>query len=154
MNVALAHLGPRFYSIHGRLGDEMYKWDGKDSGDIFVRSRHFESWDKSLKLYLASDDPNNAFFIPLRKHISVVTSLDLTGPDVDEYRNLFPTEQVRNDMFGVLDKLICSMGIMFLGSGFSTFSMEIRMIRAQANFVFPEWFELRHNLSMSPAEVP
>jgi len=147
MQIADKALGPRFYAIHGRLGDELYLWDGKDSGAAFVRTAMFSKWDKSLKLYLASDDPNHHFFKELKSKIEVVTANNLKGPEVDRFRNLFPNSRVMKDMFGVLDKLICTMGIGFMGSPFSTFSSEIRVMRGTARYVFPELYARRHNIS-------
>jgi hypothetical protein len=147
IKVAHAHLGPKFYAIHGRLGDEAYKWGNKDSGDVFMKSPSFRGWDKSVKCYVASDDPSNSFFDPLKKRMKVLTSKDLKGPEVNEYRSLFPNERVRNDMFGVLEKLICAQATGFLGSSFSTFSLEIKIVRGQAKYVFPELYAIRHNLT-------
>jgi hypothetical protein len=145
MKIAQASLGERFYAIHGRLGDEAYRWQGKESGAVFVRTPEFRQWDKNLKCYLASDEPNSAFFNELKRKITVVTINDLKGEELDEFRGLFPNHKVRDDMMGVLDKLICSQAIDFLGSSFSTFSVEIKIMRSNRKFVFPELWALRHN---------
>ena len=138
IRVARASLGDRFYAIHGRLGDETRFWKGKQSGDAFVRTPTFRKWDTRLKCYLASDDPENGFFRELKKAINVVTANDLKGKEIDELRSLFPDDQVRQDMLGVLDKLICAQAIDFMGSPVSTFSKEIKQMRAITRYVFPE----------------
>lgn len=153
MRIADSVLGRRFYAIHGRLGDEAYRWEGKDSGAVFVQTPEFRKWDKSLKLYLASDDPGNPFFRELKNKMKVVTSRDLKGKDVEEFRNLFPNNRVMQDMFGVLDKLICTQAIGFLGSFFSTFTLEIFVMRSRAKFVFPELYMRRHNLTHYERQV-
>ena len=145
--MAQAALGPQFYAIHGRLGDEAYKWGGKGSTEAFVKTEVFRSWNKHLKCYLASDDPNNKFFDALKQKIKVVTWLDLKGPEVDEFLALFPSENVRKDMFGVLDKLICTLAEDFIGTTFSTFSLEIKMMRGNSKYVFPERYALKHGNS-------
>jgi len=149
MEIADKTLGPQFYAIHGRLGDELYLWDGKDSGSAFVRTPTFQKWNKSLSLYLASDEPQHGFFRDLKNRINVIIANDLKGPEVDRFRNLFPNSRVMKDMFGVLDKLICTMGIGFMGSPFSTFSRSIHIMRTSAKFVFPELYARRFHLSPS-----
>jgi len=136
-------LGSEFYAIHGRLGDLAKAWEGATSLKVFVRTKQFGHWNKSLPCYLASDQPDAPFFRELKNHIKVVTYKDL---NIQEYINLFPQERsMRMDMVGVLDKLICAQAKDFIGSFFSTFSAEIEYIRTHSKYVFPEKYEWRHH---------
>ena len=90
IRIAQSSLGLRFYAIHGRLGDEASRWNGRDSGYAFVRTPQFRSWDTNLSCYLASDEPSSPFFADLKKHINIVTSRNLHNDFVEEFRKLFP----------------------------------------------------------------
>jgi hypothetical protein len=144
LRIAQEELGPHFYCIHGRLGDLAYKWGGKTSLSVFVRTPEFSSWNKDYPVYLASDDPNNVFFAELKSEVEVVTGDKLQGEGVNQFKMLFATPKVRQDMFGILDKLICAQSLRFIGSSFSTFTVDILRMRSQLRFVFPEFYEIKH----------
>jgi len=145
MKIAQASLGSKFYAIHGRLGDEAYRWGHEDAGGAFVRAPEFHRWNKSLKCYLASDDPHNHFFKPLRDKINVVSIRDLSSKSLDEFGKLFPGTKVRSDMMGILDKLICVQALEFIGSSFSTFSNDILVMRGNFKYTFPELWMAKKN---------
>ncbi|KAH9261618.1 hypothetical protein BASA81_000274 [Batrachochytrium salamandrivorans] len=128
-----------FYAIHGRLGDETHFWEGKTSREAFMYTNTFRSWDKGLKIYLASDCPTCSFFKALRATKRVVTLDDLVGLDeMHEFSALFTNAKVRRDMMGILDKLVCIQAVGFMGSKFSTFTWDIMRSRNMRRFVFPE----------------
>jgi GDP-fucose protein O-fucosyltransferase len=152
IKVADESLGQHFYAIHGRLGDEAYRWRGKTSAQVFVQTAEFRTWNTERnKVYLASDEPNARFFAPLREHATVVTVNDLKGNEIEAYRNLFPNHAIQMDMLGTLDKLICTQALDFLGSPMSTFSMEIKIMRSTRRYVFPEdYIRFRNITGRSP----
>ncbi|KAH9254009.1 hypothetical protein BASA81_007884 [Batrachochytrium salamandrivorans] len=133
----------KFYAIHGRLGDERHLWQGKSSLAILNRKRVSDTWDFiNHPVYLASDAPKDKFFDPVRKAFSkskVVTlaDMDATG-ELQEFKRLFPIKEVRLDILGILDKLICAQAEEFEGSLFSTFTWDIERIRKYKAVLFPE----------------
>jgi hypothetical protein len=147
MKIAAETLGNEFYAIHGRLGDYASEWGGHTSKQAFVDTPQFHRWNKKLPCYLASDQPDSPFFAELKKHVKVVTIKDL---QIEGFLSLFPSERtMRMDMAGVLDKLICSQALDFLGSSFSTFTHEILYIRTHSKYVFPERYARKHNVTLS-----
>lgn len=130
----------QFYAIHGRLGDEKYKWLGKSSNVILGRIH--PKWNYTRKLYLASDFPLDKFFDPVRhafgRHKVVsLEDLDRAG-DLQEFRDLFPLRDVRQDILGSVEKLICAQALEFKGSPFSTFTWDIERLRAYRRDLYPE----------------
>lgn len=133
----------RFYAIHGRLGDERYLWQGKNSLAILNRKRVAETWDFANRpVYLASDSPKDKFFDPVRKAFAksqVVTLADMDATtELQEFKRLFPIKEVRLDILGILDKLVCAQAEEFEGSLFSTFTWDIERIRKYKSVLFPE----------------
>ncbi|KAH9254008.1 hypothetical protein BASA81_007883 [Batrachochytrium salamandrivorans] len=129
-----------FYAIHGRLGDEKYKWLGRSSSVILGRIH--PKWNYTRKLYLASDSPADKFFDPVRnafgKHNVVsLEDLDQAG-DLQEFHELFPLRDVRQDILGSVEKLICAQAVEFKGSPFSTFTWDIERFRAFRHDLYPE----------------
>jgi hypothetical protein len=151
IKVADETLGERFYAIHGRLGDEAYRWRGRTSAQVFVQTPEFRTWNvQKYKVYLASDEPNSRFFNSLRERSKVVTINDLKGEEIEAYKNLFPDKTIQMDMLGTLDKLICTQALDFLGSSMSTFSMEIKIMRSSRKYLFPEDYIRFRNLTGRP----
>ena len=135
----------QFNAMHVRLADYSARW-----GTFQERSRAIllkplterfgpkrELMNKSLPIYLASDEPNNGGFVELKKLFTVLTAAHLPKDLVEDYRNLFP-KSTRSDMMGVLEQLICAQAIFFTGTSWSTFSEHIEIIRASKRKLFPE----------------
>lgn len=135
--IANQTMGPSFNAMHGRLGDYMHKWAGTSSM-LFVHKAREQHWNSKMPIYLASDDAMNRFFDPLKEVYQVKTYHDFDQGEVRQFLSLFPTQAMQGDMFGVLDKLICAAAKDFIGSGFSTFTVEIRFIRGNSKWLFPE----------------
>lgn len=135
-----------FNAVHGRLGDLKNRW-GRTTSEYFVRQGRRHGWSLKTKVYLASDEPHDPFFGPLRSTFPVI---DWTAfkdiKEIRDYENLFPEKSgMRQDMFGVLDKLICAQAKSFYGSEFSTFTMEIKIMRFLIKDVFPEAYALKEH---------
>ncbi|KAH9253659.1 hypothetical protein BASA81_008277 [Batrachochytrium salamandrivorans] len=130
----------QFYAIHGRLGDQADRWEGRTS-QFFVQDSKFKTWGHKPLVYLASDDPNSEFFRALRDVAEVKTLKDLDGPELQALSRLFASPKVRNDMLGVVDKLVCIQALDFIGTGFSTFTWDIRRYRGDRKLLFPELFK-------------
>jgi len=138
--------GGRFNAMHVRLADYSERW-----GTFQERSRSIlakplterfgpnkERMNRSVPIYLASDEPNNGGFAELKRQFKVVTAAQLPIDLVDSYRNLFPKSRIRYDMMGVLEQLICAQAIHFSGTSWSTFSEHITVIRESKAKLFPE----------------
>jgi len=135
-----------FNAVHGRLGDLRYKW-GQTTSEYFVREARRRGWRIKTKVYLASDSPDDAFFRGLKSEYPVVDWKSLKYvKEVQDYMSLFPEKSgMQEDMFGVLDKLICAQAGSFIGTEFSTFTMEIKIMRSILAYVFPEAQELKNS---------
>lgn len=130
----------QFYAIHGRLGDQAERWEGRTS-QFFVQDAKFKTWGRRPLVYLASDDAKSEFFRALREVAEVRTLQDLDGPELQALSGLFASPKVRNDMLGVVDKLVCVQALDFIGTGFSTFTWDIRRYRSDRKQLFPELFK-------------
>lgn len=132
--------GSAFYCIHARVGDYRKHWHGSSSViSEFVQTQSFRKWNKKLPLYLASDEPRAPMFNQLKSKMRTKTSADLSGSAIGEFRESLEGSPMLGDLFGVLEKLLCAQALGFIGSSYSTFSMDISHMRSFRNFVYPEF---------------
>lgn len=146
-----------FNAMHIRLGDYSRRWPQSTSSrsQAFVNKAFGpQVTNPKLPLYLASDEVQSPAFNELRKRVRRVQSMrDVPVDLIKPYRELFPPTQIRLDMLGVLDQLVCAQANSFVSSEFSTFSEHIRLIRANRERLFPEAFHANEQQQKEEDEV-
>ena len=144
MKIVNASLGSNFYAFHIRLGD--YRAAHPDVVAFvngFVGSARARGWKtKKYPLYIATDDVRKSqeeFGLIYNSFSNIYFAENFPKEMVHEFRSLFPPKsQMKNDMMGILEQLICAQATDFIGSGGSTFSAWIMFMRALRKFTFPE----------------
>lgn len=145
MRIVDEAIGKPFYAMHVRLGDYKVKYGDHVSSFIagLVSTGRNHNWKtRKFPLYLATDDArkSRADFGPIYSAFSKYYVAETLPKDlVKEYRSLFPPRSMmKDDMFGLLEQLICVQASDFVGSPGSTFSAWIMTMRALRKFTFPE----------------
>ncbi len=105
-------------SMHIRRGDFQYKQTRISAEEIY--SNIAEKFTENSTVFIATDERNNTFFDPLRKHYHLYF--------LDDFLHLLPKSFNRN-YYGMLDQRIASRGRIFFGAFFSTFTGYINRMR-------------------------
>jgi len=140
-----------FNSFHLRLGDyEAMALKKNSDARSFVKHSKKHGFEKDKPVYLATDGKvfaeNGTSFEPYYRPLSyfekLVTYRKLQSiPAADEALQDFVARlpvNVVNDMFGLVEQLICAQADNFVGTAFSTFSKTIRRMRRFLSKTFPE----------------
>jgi len=138
VRIANTAFGPTFYAMHIRMGD--YSDRMGDSSVGFLRSARAKKWRARKYITYVATEParDKDYFAPLEQGMNVTFSTDLPPSVLDEFKKLFPPGQLRNDMLGLLEQLICVQAVDFLGTSFSTFSAWIVFARKFRGLLYPE----------------
>ena len=129
-------MGGSFNAMHIRMGDYAQKRIDEyhqDVGSLFLYlSKKLKFADASPNLYIATEPKSNySEFEGLTNTFNTMFSPQLHDDIVSEFDSLF-TElqaQLRNDMFGNVEQMICALAIRFKGTSWSWFSQYIRLLR-------------------------
>lgn len=113
------YLGDKsYYSMHVRRNDFQYK-------DLFISCEEIyenikDRIPEGAKLYIATDHKDKSFFNSLRSHYNLYFYDDITShASVTIEPNLIP----------IIEQLICTRGIKFIGMDYSTLSSQIYRLR-------------------------
>ena len=129
----------RFNAVHVRLGD----YSGRTpSSAVYERRCRGARFSPDVPLYVATEPkPPRGFFDALCKPAGTfrcVFSRDLDRDVISAFKSAFPPGQIRNDMLGVVEQLVCVAARGFVGTSFSTFSFWISSMRKNSVATFPE----------------
>lgn len=92
---------------------------------------HLQRFDKSIPLYVATDEKDKAWFDPFKTEYGfkkLVFWDDLAADIKDQILPKYPTT-MRGDLIGFLEQIICAKAKNFAGSHGSTFSAAIMALR-------------------------
>jgi hypothetical protein len=121
----------KYNAIHVRRGDKL------NEGNFLMLVRDPEVYGQRLMrytdvgptLYVATDEPDTAYFQPLRDQgYKLVTWRDLDPALLGGFLARFP-RQMFFDMLGTVEQSLCALANRFLGSNYSTFTMFILRLR-------------------------
>lgn len=137
-----ASLPPVFNALHLRLGD---KGDRGLTGTTLVESMTMRNFSYDVPVYVATEPRDIAkhpeLFGPLESKWDVVYARDLVPREhVEQFRGLF-SKRLQDDMFGVIEQLICTAANKFKGSTYSRFTQFIGFMRHHKEELFPELVE-------------
>lgn len=130
-------LMPQFSAAHIRRGD---KSDRTLSAYAFISLLKRAGVKSGSTVYIATEPSrDNSYFRPLVNAFNVTFSQKLShrSEPFRKFKYAFPLE-LRADMMGIIEQLICVQGKAFVGSPGSTFSSFITFMRKKTKFVFPE----------------
>merc|ERR1712014_290906 len=109
------------------------------------------------KLYVATDALSiHGYFDPLCRsdHFDCVFAKDLNADLVRAFHAELANQKLANDIFGVVEQLICVNAIYFLGTLYeSSFTRQIYRMREQhdvTGFTFPEVTLTHRNVKQDP----
>jgi len=124
-------LGGNYNAIHLRRGDKRHE---AAFDDIARDPNYFGTRFKHLlpitnKIYVASDERNQSYFDPLREMgYEIFTYHDFDQVKLNSFLARYPSTMYF-DILGILEQLVCSYSLKFLGSPFSTFTLYILRMR-------------------------
>ena len=129
-----------YYSIHIRRNDFQYK-------HLFISGEEIYNNVKDIipngsKLYIATDADDKSLFEVLKQHYQVVF--------YDDVRNNVNIQGFNNDWIPIIEQLICSRGIKFIGNENSTLSSYIYRLRCYMNDIEDKNYYL-NTVSQSPS---
>jgi hypothetical protein len=127
-----------FNAVHVRLGD--YTGRTPPAYTFYAKTLN-RGFKLSVPLYVATEpNPDKKFFANLcgPGKFTCVFSADLDKHITTEFKSHFPVGQIRGDMLGLLEILVCVAAKRFLGTEFSTFSAFISSSRRKRRMYFPE----------------
>ena len=108
-----------FHTMHIRRGDFQFKLL-RDMTAQEIYQDNVRNWFTPGKLvYIATDEKNKTFFDPLREHYQLVF--------LDDFMELL--SGVDSHYYGMIEQVVASMGDVFVGAVFSTFSGYIHRMR-------------------------
>jgi len=144
----MADLGP-YNAVHVRRGDMTISKDRR-TAEVYYRSHHLDRFDKSLPLYIATNEKNVSWFDALTlpgRFTKIVFWRDLKQDLIKQTLDTFPVS-MKGDISGFIDMLICGNAVKWEGSRKSTFSAAISAIRMSPQlraltWSFPERPSLR-----------
>uniref|UniRef100_A0A7S3LHZ6 GDP-fucose protein O-fucosyltransferase 2 n=1 Tax=Aplanochytrium stocchinoi TaxID=215587 RepID=A0A7S3LHZ6_9STRA len=118
-----------FNAVHIRRGQGHTGRDRRTVDSYY--KEHLLSFNKSLPLYIATDEKNLTWFEPLRmkygfKQLHFWKDLDQVV--ISKELSVYP-ETMSGDVIGIIEQLICSKAVRFEGSHASTFSISINKFR-------------------------
>ncbi|GBG33325.1 Hypothetical Protein FCC1311_095482 [Hondaea fermentalgiana] len=132
---AKATLFPRGYNaLHVRMGDYLTRLQQRagDGSKQWVKAIRSLGWSPSRPIYVASDmSRSSAHFTSLLAFANktfFMSDLEERGV-LEELKVAVPHAKLRNDIFGLVEQLICADARNFIGSYFSTFSLTIMVMR-------------------------
>ena len=129
----------KFNAVHVRLGDYTPRTPAAATYEKRCRGAGLSP---DLPLYVSTEpNPPKGFFNALCKPTGTykcVFSKDLDKDTVNAFRSAFPPGQIRNDMLGIVEQLLCVAARGFVGTSFSTFSYAIAYMRKNRGSSFPE----------------
>ncbi len=135
--------GP-FNAVHIRLGD----YTGRTPSSVSFLNKMLQgySFNTTYPLYIATEPTSSiSYFKPiLDKFPRVVFSKNLPNEPIMKFKSIFPPGQIRNDMLGILEQLLCVAAKKFVPTDFSTFSAWINFMRKHKEDSFPESVKLRN----------
>lgn len=137
-----------FNAFHIRLGDKLEmarKFSSKDSR-VYISASEKIGFNNSLPVYVATDErKTNEYMRPIiASFATVFFARDLKfHPGLkswfDDFFQRFPPSQLRSDVLGLVEMLVCVRADKFVGTSLSTFTGTI--------------VSSRHNLSISEPEI-
>jgi len=123
VRIAREHFGgDEYYAMHIRMGDYTARQFG--SSLAFVRLARARNWRvRKFGVYVATEPRRDAnYFKPLVDAFNVTFSSDLSRKTLRPFLDVFPPGQLRQDMLGLFEQLVCAAATDFVGTSFSTFS--------------------------------
>ena len=135
--IAQQHNGDQsasFDTFHIRRGDFQYQDQRLSAEEVYLNNTQFMIEEGRL-VYVATDVKDRDYFKPLSEHYRLVflnDFLDVMGRDFNP------------NFYGMVDQLVASMGEVFVGTYYSTFSAYINRLRGyrEQNARRPGWYEL------------
>jgi hypothetical protein len=129
----------KYNAVHVRLGDYA---DRTPSSSSYERRCVNQGFTPDVPLVVATEpNPPKGFFNSLCKPsgtFKCIFSKDFNRTLVKQYMDVFPPGQIRNDMLGLVEQLVCVGADRFVGTDFSTFSYSISFMRKNKGAAFPE----------------
>ena len=143
VDIAREYFGGPYYAVHVRMGD--YAPRQFSTSAVFVRKARSRGWKtRRYGVYVATEPHRNAdYFRPLVDAFNVTFSSDLPRAKLRAFLDVFPPGQLRQDMLGLFEQLVCAAAHDFIGTSFSTFSAWIEFMRTTSRFSFPEIYRAR-----------
>eukprot|EP00514_Thraustochytrium_sp_LLF1b_P004442 CAMPEP_0184516264 /NCGR_PEP_ID=MMETSP0198_2-20121128/4938_1 /TAXON_ID=1112570 /ORGANISM="Thraustochytrium sp., Strain LLF1b" /LENGTH=519 /DNA_ID=CAMNT_0026906577 /DNA_START=722 /DNA_END=2281 /DNA_ORIENTATION=- len=138
-----------YNAMHIRLGDyEKRSEKFSKDGSAYLASAIEFGFEKHVPLYIAAEEPREYFYFkPLLEYFDKVVFQDdlLENPETRkwliDYTLRTPASSIRNDLFGLIEQLICSRATKFLGTHVSTFSLTISVMRRRLSGSIPELYD-------------
>lgn len=133
-----------YNAVHVRRGDHVQK--DRASALSYFQQHHLEKFNKSVPLYVATDEKDRSFFDDWLKRKPAFKELifwqDLNQEEIQSELQQYP-KRMTGDVLGFLEMLICAFARRWEGSKGSTFSSAIQRTRAYRelrwiNFTWPE----------------
>eukprot|EP00924_Labyrinthula_sp_SR-Ha-C_P006217 augustus_masked-scaffold_63-processed-gene-0.28-mRNA-1 protein AED:1.00 eAED:1.00 QI:0/-1/0/0/-1/1/1/0/409 len=120
-------------AIHVRLGDYLRNYDRFIRPEVFINRILALNFSRSTPLYIATEPNRPSWYF--KKFLSTFKSVHFS--DSPKLRKIFEKihkysaseGELANDIFGVVEQLICSLAGKFLGTSYSNFSKNIEKIR-------------------------
>ena len=137
-----ASLPRAFNALHLRLGD---KGDHGITAKGLTEIMIYRNFSVEDPVYIATEpreiDSRPDLFLPLEEKWKVVYARDLAPQEaMNDFRSHF-SPRLRDDMFGVVEQLICTAAYKFKGSPYSRFTQFIGFMRQHKKELFPEYYE-------------
>ena len=122
-----------YNSVHIRRGDKVGEANFKQvSHDASWWASRMVKESPNTKVYIATDEAQRNYFDVFEKdyHLSVYfwESLPNFETLVKPYLNYFP-KRMAQDILGMIEQLVCTYSVLFLGSGYSTFTTYVLRLR-------------------------
>ena len=127
-----------YSAIHVRMGDYA---DRTPPISDFKRKMERRNFRMDIPLYIATEpNSNKQLFRDLCNIYDCKFSKDFMDSTIlRKFAEAVPQGQIRQDMIGVVEQLICVAAKRFVGTSFSTFSAKIVEMRKFRSFAFPEF---------------
>jgi hypothetical protein len=106
-----------FDTFHVRRGDFQYTVTRATAEEILEMAQ--KKLTANSTIYIATDERDKSFFLPLKNHYDVVFLEDF-APEL---------QNVNTNYYGMIDQLVASRGRIFFGCWFSTFTGYINRLR-------------------------
>jgi len=142
----------RFNAIHVRMGDYSPR---TPSASVYERQMANRGFKTDVPLYIATEPSTpKSYFREICNKYKCFFSKDLDTPLLNKFAEAVPQGQIRMDMLGVVEQLICVAAVKFVGTSFSTFSLKIAQMRSFKHFAFPEFHRPSGNETTSKQSDP
>lgn len=138
----------RYNAIHVRVGDYAEK---TPSMGEYRRQMMLRKFTTDVPLYIATEPSTpKSLFRELCAEFDCKFSRDLREHEgLKRFSEAVPQGQIRLDMLGIIEQLICVGAKHFSGTGYSTFSAKIVQMRKLRSFSFPEFDQSEEELEES-----